>query len=112
MIVFDLDTYPLETATSFNPNLGTVVDQMDDLTFRLRQLTSTRPSIIRCAFSPLSEDKSASFETYLYLNAAEEIYIIHNGKTYAGYIDGGSVSKSVTDGSLHWWSFDFYGKAL
>lgn len=112
MTAFDTDNYPLDTATKFKPGLGTKLDQMDDGSVHLRVLTTLRPIEIGCVFSPQSEEHSAAFETYLYDNAAIEFDIVHNGKTYRGYIDGETVDKSVSHGVVHYWAFTFKGEAV
>lgn len=112
MTDFDTTTYPLETSTRFRPDLGTEIDQLDDGTYQLRVLTTLRPIVISCMFTPQSETVSGAFETYLYDNCATLLDIVHNGKTYRGYIDGKTVDKSVSDGTTHWWSFEFKAESV
>jgi len=109
---FDLATYPLETKTKFKPSLGTKLDKMSDGAVRCRTLTTLKPMDISCVFCPQDEAESVAFEAYLYANAAIEMDIIHNTKTYRGYIDGESVDKGVSNGVTHWWSFAFAGRAV
>ncbi len=109
---FDLSTYPLETATAFKPSLGTKLDSMSDGEVRSRTLTTLKPIKINCVFCPQDEAQSASFESYLYANAATHFDIPHNSKIYRGYINGDSLDKSVSNGVTHWWSFEFAGKLV
>lgn len=109
MSAFDVDTYPLETATQFAPRLGTVLDEMSDGSLRLRVVSTNKPIAITCVFCPMTASQSQAFESYLYDNAATSFEITHNSKTYSGYIDGDSLQKDVSGGALHLWTFVLKG---
>lgn len=109
---FDVTTYPLETSSRFKPELGTTLDRMSDGTVKLRQTTSIKPAKVTCVFTPQNAASSATFLAYLETNAATEFDIVHNGRTYRGYIDGKSIEPTVTDGILHWWTFDLLGRLV
>ncbi len=109
---FDVTTYPLETSSRFKPSLGTKIDRMSDGSIKVREISSIKPATVSCVFTPQTESESATFLAYLETNKSTEFDIVHNGRTYRGYIDGDSLRAEVTDGILHWWAFDLQGRLV
>lgn len=111
---FDLTTYPLSDRTQFFSDHTVVRDILDDGNMRMRVLGGDSFRLIRCVFQPMSEAASTAFEAYLITNRATEFTMTFTfgspQDVYTGYI-WGEPALTITDGTLHYWSFDFRGKA-
>lgn len=104
---FDVTTYPLDTQTGFKMDLGTRVNRAADGTPTLRVMKPAQPASLRCIFMPQTQAASQSFWTYLVNNRATEFDIVHNGRTYRGYIDGETLEQEEKNGVWQYWAFNF-----
>jgi len=110
---FDLTTYPLADRTQFVSDHTAVRDVLDDGNMRIRVLGDDTFRLIRCVFMPMSKSESAAFENYLITNRATDFTMTFAWSSpedvYTGYIWGDP--RLTVNGPLHFWSFDFRGKA-
>jgi hypothetical protein len=106
---WDSVTYPLTDRTTFEFSATNKIDKASDNTVFQRTLTSKVLADLRVEIAPLSEAESATFQTLATAIPATEWSIPHNGKTYTGYIDTGTLRKAFSGGILHVWTFTLVG---
>lgn len=106
---WDSATYPLTDKTTFDFMPTNKIDVASDNTILERTLSSIVAATLRVEIAPLSEAESAAFQTLVTAVPAVEWAIPHNGKTYTGRIDTGTLRKTFSGGVLHVWTFSLPG---
>ncbi len=107
---WDSTAYPLTDKTTFDFMPTNKVDKASDNTLLQRTLSTNVVANLRVEIAPLSEAESATFQTLVTAVPATEWAIPHNGKTYTGHIDTGTLRKTFNGGVLHVWTFALTGK--
>ena len=103
------DVFPLTDKTKFKFLGNTVVDRMSDGTVKSRQMTTAIPVNLSVDLAPMEEPVSLYFNAYINASNATEFAIPHNGRTYTGYIQQGSLDCSVQYGNMYYWTFNLLG---